>query len=77
MPRGKPLTQLEMQTLELIAQGRTNKEIGTMLFRSTKCIEHRRDRLMAKLGIRGTAGLTLYFRSLTSKNGSNGSGGTG
>ena len=52
------LTAREREILVHIAQGRTNKEIGTALGISTRTVEAHRDALMRKLGIRTVAGLT-------------------
>ena len=75
MPRGKPLSALELEVLELVAQGRSAREIGTMLFRTTKAVEHRKERMMKKLGITGDVGLTLYWQSLHSHDDSTGGSG--
>jgi DNA-binding NarL/FixJ family response regulator len=52
------LTARERQILALIAEGRTNREIGAKLGISTRTVEAHRDSLMRKLGIRTVAGLT-------------------
>ena len=52
------LTVRERQILALIADGATNREIGTQLGISTRTVEAHRDSLMRKLGIRTVAGLT-------------------
>ena len=52
------LTVRERQILALIADGATNREIGTQLGISARTVEAHRDSLMRKLGIRTVAGLT-------------------
>ncbi len=52
------LTAREKEILVHIAQGQTNREIGTELGISTRTVEAHRDSLMRKLGIRTVAGLT-------------------
>ena len=52
------LTARERQILALVADGGTNREIGTRLGISTRTVEAHRDSLMRKLGIRTVAGLT-------------------
>lgn len=52
------LTARERQILALVADGATNREIGTQLGISTRTVEAHRDSLMRKLGIRTVAGLT-------------------
>ena len=46
--------------LKLLAQGYTNKEVGTQLSLSVKTIETHRARLADKLGLRSRADLTRY-----------------
>lgn len=45
------LTRRERQILQLIAEGKTSAEAGTMLFLSPKTIDTYRSRMMHKLGI--------------------------
>ena len=52
------LTAREKEILVHIAQGKTNREIGTELGISVRTVEAHRDSLMRKLGIRTVAGLT-------------------
>lgn len=52
------LTAREREILAHIADGETNREIGTALGISTRTVEAHRDSLMRKLGIRTVAGLT-------------------
>jgi DNA-binding NarL/FixJ family response regulator len=52
------LTAREQEILVHIAQGKTNRQIGTTLGISTRTVEAHRDSLMRKLGVRTVAGLT-------------------
>ena len=54
------LTAREREVLQLIAEGKTAKEVGTILGISTKTAEWHRARLMDKLEIHETAGLVRY-----------------
>jgi DNA-binding NarL/FixJ family response regulator len=54
------LTRRELQVLQLIADGRSTKEIAAILEVSVKTIETHRKQIMDKLGIRTIAGLTKY-----------------
>ncbi len=55
-----PLTPREMEVLQLIAEGKSNKESAEELHISIKTIEKHRQSLMEKLHIHDTAGLTRY-----------------
>jgi len=54
------LAPRERQVLQLVAEGKTSKEIGAILGVSTKTAESYRARLMTKLDIHDTAGLVRY-----------------
>ncbi len=54
------LAPREREVLQLIAEGRTTKEIAAELDVSPKTIETHRQRIMEKLNIRSVAGLTKY-----------------
>jgi two-component system response regulator NreC len=54
------LTKRELQVLQLIAEGKTTKEIAARLTVSVKTIETHRKQIMEKLGIRSVAGLTKF-----------------
>lgn len=54
------LSSREVEVLQLIAEGAANKQIASELFISIKTVEKHRNRLMQKLGIHDTAGLTRY-----------------
>jgi two-component system response regulator NreC len=56
----EPLTSRERQVLQLVAEGRTTKEVASELGVSVKTAESHRTRLMAKLDIHSTAGLVHY-----------------
>jgi two-component system response regulator NreC len=58
--RTSPLSGREREVLQLIAEGKTMKEIASLLGISVKTIETHRMRLMAKLDIHETAGLVRY-----------------
>lgn len=55
-----PLTSRERQVLQLIAEGKTTKEVAQLLGISFKTAESHRTRIMAKLDIHETAGLVRY-----------------
>ncbi len=54
------LTDREREVLQLVAEGRSNREIAQMLHITTKTVEAHRSRVMEKLNIRSTADLTRY-----------------
>lgn len=54
------LTMREREILTLIAEGLYNKEIGARLHIGTRTVETHRERIMNKLDIHSTAGLTSY-----------------
>ncbi len=54
------LTSREMEVLQLIAEGKANKEAAGELGLSIKTVEKHREHLMEKLDIHDTAGLTRY-----------------
>ncbi len=54
------LSSREVEALQLIAEGKANKQIAAELGISIKTVEKHRQRLMHKLGIHDTAGLTRY-----------------
>lgn len=55
-----PLTSRERQVLQLIAEGKTTKEVAALLGVSVKTAESHRMRIMTKLDIHETAGLVRY-----------------
>jgi DNA-binding NarL/FixJ family response regulator len=54
------LSPREMEVLQLIAEGKANKETADVLHISVKTVEKHRQRLMDKLNIHDTASLTRY-----------------
>jgi two-component system, NarL family, nitrate/nitrite response regulator NarL len=54
------LTSREMEVLQLIAEGKANKESAAELGIGIKTVEKHREHLMEKLDIHDTAGLTRY-----------------
>jgi DNA-binding NarL/FixJ family response regulator len=54
------LTTREIQVLKLIAEGKSNKEIGDFLFISTHTVERHRANILEKLNLKGTADLVKY-----------------
>lgn len=54
------LTSREMEVLQLIAEGKANKETAAELGIGIKTVEKHREHLMQKLDIHDTAGLTRY-----------------
>jgi len=55
-----PLTDREKQVLQLIAEGKTTKEVAVILGVSVKTAESHRSTLMSKLDIHSTAELVRY-----------------
>lgn len=55
-----PLTRRERQVLQLVAEGRTTKEIGGLLGISAKTAECHRVALMSKLDLHDTASVVRY-----------------
>jgi two-component system, NarL family, response regulator NreC len=55
-----PLTAREREVLQLVAEGKTTKEIAQLLGVSAKTAESHRTRIMQKLNIHETAGLVRY-----------------
>ncbi|MEX1275644.1 MAG: response regulator transcription factor [Bacteroidota bacterium] len=54
------LTPREIEVLQLIAEGNSNKKIATLLFISIKTVETHRQKIMDVLKIHDVAGLTRY-----------------
>ncbi|MBZ5513929.1 MAG: response regulator transcription factor [Acidobacteriia bacterium] len=55
-----PLTPREREVLQLIAEGKTTKEIASVLEISVKTADSHRTNIMSKLGTHGIAGLVRY-----------------
>jgi DNA-binding NarL/FixJ family response regulator len=58
--KAAPLTSREMEVLQLIAEGKANKETASELGIGIKTVEKHREHVMEKLDIHDTAGLTRY-----------------
>ena len=58
--RNARLSSREMEVLQLIAEGKANKETAAELGISIKTVEKHREKVMGKLNIHDTAGLTRY-----------------
>jgi DNA-binding NarL/FixJ family response regulator len=58
------LSPREMEVLQLIAEGNTNKETACVLAISIKTVEKHRQKIMEKLNIHDTASLTRYAISI-------------
>jgi DNA-binding NarL/FixJ family response regulator len=59
-PQVEPLSSREREVLQLIAEGKNVKEIGSILGISTKTAESHRGRIMQRLNIHDLAGLVRY-----------------
>ena len=60
----KILTKREIEVLQQIAEGHTNRQIAETLFLSFRTVNTHRANIMQKLGIHDTAGLVRYAISL-------------
>lgn len=58
--RHSSLTSRELEVLQLIAEGKANKQTASELGIGIKTVEKHREHLMQKLDIHDTAGLTRY-----------------
>ena len=56
----RSLTRRELQVITLICDGRTTKQIASLLSIGVKTADSHRTRLMQKLDIHSTAGLVRY-----------------
>jgi RNA polymerase sigma factor (sigma-70 family) len=54
------LTTREKEVLQLLAEGKTNKEVATLLSVSPYTVESHRTKLMQKLNVHNTAEIVLY-----------------
>jgi RNA polymerase sigma factor (sigma-70 family) len=54
------LTEREKEILQLLAEGRSNKEVATLLNLSTNTVETHRTRIMQKLNLHSAAEIVLY-----------------
>jgi two-component system, NarL family, response regulator NreC len=55
-----PLTSRERQVLQLVAEGKSCKEVASLMSVTAKTAESCRSRIMQKLNIHHTAGLVRY-----------------
>jgi len=54
------LSEREKEVLQLLAEGKTNKDVAGLLGLSPQTVESHRANLMQKLGLRSTAAIILY-----------------
>ena len=54
------LTQREREILQLIAEGKSTKEVASLLYISVKTVETHRQKIMEKLNLNSVAELTKY-----------------
>ncbi len=57
---GSALTTRQREVLQLVAEGKANKEIAAVLNVSIKTVDYHKARIMDELGLRSTAELTRY-----------------
>lgn len=57
---GTELTSRQREVLQLVAEGKTNREVAETLRISTKTVEFHKSTIMNELGVRTTAELTRY-----------------
>jgi two-component system, NarL family, response regulator LiaR len=58
--RPRVLSDREREVLQLLAEGKSNKEIADVLRLGTRTVETHRAQIMEKLGVRSVAALTKY-----------------
>jgi DNA-binding CsgD family transcriptional regulator len=56
----EPLTVREREIVKLIAEGKSSKETGELLFISIRTVQHHRGNIMKKLNLKKTADLVKY-----------------
>jgi DNA-binding CsgD family transcriptional regulator len=61
-PSANELTPVERRVAELVASGRTNKEVAAALFLSTRTVEGHLSRIYAKLAVRSRVELAARLR---------------
>jgi DNA-binding NarL/FixJ family response regulator len=59
-PSAEPLTTREREVLKLIAEGKSSKEIGEMLYISPRTVERHRANMMEKLSAKNMVDLVKY-----------------
>lgn len=57
---GRPLSRREREILQMVAEGRSSKQISRLLNVAVKTVENHRSNLMAKLDMHDVASLTRY-----------------
>jgi DNA-binding NarL/FixJ family response regulator len=57
------LTQRQVEILQLVAEGKSNKDIAVVLNLAVKTVEFHKTRIMQELGLKTTAELTKYALS--------------
>lgn len=57
---GEGLSLRETEVMRLIAEGKTNNEIGTLLSISPRTVENHRAHVLRKLNLKGTADIVRY-----------------
>jgi DNA-binding CsgD family transcriptional regulator len=60
MAAEEPLSIREREIVKLIAEGKSSREIGALLFISSRTVQHHRANIMRKLNLRKTADLVKY-----------------
>lgn len=60
---GAALTPRQREVLQLVAEGKSSKQISAILNISSKTVEFHRQKLVEELGVRTVAGLTRYALS--------------
>ena len=60
MAAGEPLTTREREIVKLIAEGKSSKEIGELLFISSRTVQHHRANIMKKLNVKNTTELVKF-----------------
>lgn len=56
----KKLSASERRVLSLVAEAKTNKEIGELMFISVRTVEHHRSSICSKLGLTGKNALLIF-----------------
>lgn len=59
-PDSPRLSGREREVIQLLAEGKSNKEVGALLHISTRTVENHRAKVMGKLGLRSFSELVLY-----------------
>jgi DNA-binding NarL/FixJ family response regulator len=59
-PEFSSLTKREQEVIQLLAEGKSNKQVATILSISVRTAENHRARLMKKLGVDSLSGLVRY-----------------